>query len=144
MDPIQQANFTPLSHTVAIGDDATVLFLLETGADPEQRDAEGRSALTLAVENGHLKSVAYLLEYGANPELADGTGKSPLQLATDNGLTTALGLLSGAAAEVHKPHETSARRKPPPVRRKSRWATFRTLMLWMVGGAVALGAFEMR
>ena len=144
MDRIKQANFTSLTHTVAIGDNATVLFLLETGADPEQRDSAGRSALTLAVQNGHLKSIAYLLEYGANPEAVDGTGKSPLQLATDNKLTGAIGLLTGAAAEIHREHDKPRQRKPPRVRIRSRWSTLRTLTLWVVGAAVALGAYEMR
>ncbi len=144
MDPIKQANFTTLTHAVAIGDDATVLFLLETGADPEQRDTDGRSALTLAVQHGHLKSVAYLLEYGAKPDAVDGSGTSPIQLANDNKSSGAVTLLTGAAAEIHREHELSGRRIRPRIRRKSRWSTVRTLLLWATGAAVAFGAFETR
>lgn len=154
MDSISKANFAPLPQAVAIGDHSTVLFLLETGASPEEQDPDGRSALALAISNGHLKSAAYLLEYGASPDAVDGTGKSPLQIASDAGSTAALNLLKGTPTKGETPGEFrkapriranhSEVRTRARIRRKSRWTVIRTVFLYLVGASLAIGALELR
>jgi hypothetical protein len=50
-------------------------------ADLEARDADGRTALMLAVTHGQLAAVEALLAHGADPNAADIHGVTPLQAA---------------------------------------------------------------
>ncbi|KAK7080313.1 Ankyrin repeat domain-containing protein 54 [Halocaridina rubra] len=56
-------------------------LLLQHGADPNQRDAVGNTALHLAVCTSHIPTVTLLLRAGTNIRQADNQGYSPLQLA---------------------------------------------------------------
>ena len=49
--------------------------------DLESRDAEGRTALFLAVEHGQRQTVELLLARGADPNAADARGRTPLEAA---------------------------------------------------------------
>ncbi len=54
---------------------------LALGADANQRNAQGRSALMSAAARGHTEAVRALLQAGANPRLRDGQGNTALDLA---------------------------------------------------------------
>ena len=48
------------------------------GADINQRNAEGETALTLAVRQRNPQMVEYLVQHGADPSIRDGAGRTPL------------------------------------------------------------------
>lgn len=74
-----------LLDAAARGDRARVSALLGAGADPEARDAEGRSALLLAVGSGQVGAVRALLKGGAAPSAATRSGWTPLHGAAEAG-----------------------------------------------------------
>lgn len=61
--------------------------LLEHRAGVNDCDAQGRTALHLAAEQGHEAAVILLLDSGADNEICDADGKSPLFLAVSAGYT---------------------------------------------------------
>ena len=61
-------------------------LLLKNGAQLDQRDLYGRTALAYAVEKGALQSVRFLLKAGADPNEADDGGVTPLMLAASLGI----------------------------------------------------------
>src|SRR5690242_10531791 len=74
-----------LFDAVAAGDLARVEALLAGGADPNPFDAEGRTPLTVAAENGHEALVQALLVGGADPSLTDHMSESALIKAAAHG-----------------------------------------------------------
>lgn len=67
-----------LIRAAHLGDHQQVLDLLEAGQDPNQTDAEGRTALTEASFQGHIDIVEILVRYGANVDLGGIKLYSPL------------------------------------------------------------------
>ena len=68
----------------ALNGDAEVgRLLLERGADPNQKDEYGRTALMIVIEEGYAAQfwAELLLEFGADINLLDGDGDSALDLA---------------------------------------------------------------
>ncbi len=63
-------------------------YLVEAGADVNQRTRYGWTPLLTAIQNSHYQLAAYLLDpgvgRGANPNIANKGGWTPLYLATDN------------------------------------------------------------
>jgi hypothetical protein len=70
-----------LRRSAASGDLASLRTLLDEGADADGRDAAGRTALLLAVMQGHAAAVDLLLAHGANPNAEDTAGLRPLAAA---------------------------------------------------------------
>lgn len=58
-------NRTPLQRAAELGFLELCRLLLDRGADPSQRDANGGTALWFASERGHTQVVALLKERGA-------------------------------------------------------------------------------
>ncbi len=56
-------------------------LLLEHGADPEARSAQGRTALGVASANCDLDNMRVLIEWGAHLDHLDATGRTPLSCA---------------------------------------------------------------
>jgi uncharacterized protein len=81
----RHALFMSLFDAVAAGDLARVEALLAGGADPNPFDAEGRTPLATAAENGHEELVRTLLAGGADPSLTDRMGESALTKAAAHG-----------------------------------------------------------
>ena len=59
--------------------------LLEQGADIEQGNNEGWTALFEAANKGHVETVRLLLKHGARPMVVDSSGSSPVDYARSNG-----------------------------------------------------------
>lgn len=58
-----------------------VRYLVEHGADIEARNAQGDTALLLAVRGGHLRLARHLVDAGADVAVRDGSGSSALTIA---------------------------------------------------------------
>ena len=70
---------TPLHLAAIKGTSANIRVLLEAGADVNQRDRQGRTALSDAASFGHADSVATLLsDPRADPNVMDSLGYTPL------------------------------------------------------------------
>jgi hypothetical protein len=74
---------TVLHHCAASGDLEGVKQLVEGGADIEETDEDGMTALLLASENGRFKVVVYLVEHAANVAHTDIIGMTALHCACD-------------------------------------------------------------
>lgn len=66
------------------GDTETLEKLLYEGADPNVQNAQGETALHLAVRHGHEQTAACLLAYGADHTVVDNRGHTPLSLDYTN------------------------------------------------------------
>ncbi len=75
--------WSPLMYAARQNAAEAALALLEVGADPDLRDADGTTALGLAIMNQHYDLAAALLEAGADPDVADRTGMTSLYGAVD-------------------------------------------------------------
>ena len=83
---------TALCMASAGGNPIKVQMLLNAGADPNARCANGLSPLHMAALWGHIESLQLLLSAGAQPALDD-KGRSPRDLAHDRGHSEAAALL---------------------------------------------------
>lgn len=78
---IGNAKWTAI-HLAAQGDHGlTVELLLENGADPNAKGANGLVALHFASQFDDINTVINLLKKGANPSTADANGRTPLHVA---------------------------------------------------------------
>lgn len=71
-------------------------LLLERGAEVNNRDRAGRTALSYSCERGHLQEVKILVQHGADPELSDLWGNTALIYATVSGHAPVLDFLARA------------------------------------------------
>jgi hypothetical protein len=76
---------TVLHHCAASGDLEGVKQLVEGGANIEETDDDGMTALLLASTNGHFEVVVYLVENGANVAHTDIIGMTALHCACSDG-----------------------------------------------------------
>ncbi|NWW74588.1 ACAP3 protein, partial [Climacteris rufus] len=72
---------TPLIQAVKGGSLIACEFLLQNGADVNQRDSRGRAPLHHATYLGHTGQVCLFLKRGANQHAVDGDGQDPLSIA---------------------------------------------------------------
>lgn len=71
-------NTTPLHWAIRQGHLASVVLLLQSGADPSFIDAEGLAGIHIAAQFGHTATVAYLIAKGVNVNLPDKNGMTSL------------------------------------------------------------------
>jgi len=74
--------------------------LLEKGADVNETDNEGRTALMFAVTNMHRDSANVLLEHGADVNLKANDGSTALMLAASSGGSDLARALLSRGADV--------------------------------------------
>ncbi|XP_072385791.1 palmitoyltransferase Hip14 isoform X2 [Diabrotica undecimpunctata] len=72
---------TPLHWATRQGHLDAAVLLMNAGADPTLRDAEGCSCIHLAAQFGHTALVAYFVARGVSPDLVDRVGMTPLMWA---------------------------------------------------------------
>jgi len=90
---------TPLHKAARTGDLAGLRSLLDSGADPNQRDANGERPLVVAVAAGQLNAARVLIAAGANPNLPSASGRTPLIEAALGGRIGIVRLLLAAGAD---------------------------------------------
>lgn len=93
-----------LTQAVTSGDAKAVSAALANGADVDERNNGGQTAIILAVIFGHTHLVQLLVNAGANPRLRDNLGLDAIEWAQRRGLTEAI--------EIFGANNTPA----PPVR----------------------------
>lgn len=81
------AGITPLMFASARNHKDIVVFLIEHGANVNQKDDAGGTALIYAVWKGHKDIVAILIDKGADILITTSDGRSPLSVASDEGHT---------------------------------------------------------
>jgi ankyrin repeat protein len=89
-----------LNNAVSRGWDDMVTLLLESGADPNQRDARDNTPLGLAVSAGHQEIAAMLIKEGADLT-ASTFGLTPLMFAASSGDLEMMRFLVKAGAKVN-------------------------------------------
>lgn len=87
------------------GDAERVQKLLRSGADPNQRDPEGQTALLFSAFYGHLEVTRVLLENGAEVDARAGSGPTALILAANKGNLEIASLLLAKGADVNAAQE---------------------------------------
>ena len=99
--PVDHAKLdAELLQSVRNGDIATVLHLLQQGADIEARDQGGSTALALAADYGHRDVVRLLLDRGADPVAGRLSGESALTEAASLGYATKVALVLERGADL--------------------------------------------
>jgi ankyrin repeat protein len=97
---------TMLVEAAARGQDDTIRFLLDAGANPNAMDNEGFTALHRLIERldeseSTLDTIAFLIQSGANVELVGHNGWRPLHQAATYGLSKVVDLLLRMGADVN-------------------------------------------
>jgi ammonium transporter Rh len=101
----ENRSMTELITAASNNDMDTISSLVQAGVDINKGDYDGRTALHLAVCEGHLDMVKFLLDHGANPNLQDRWGSTPLadamRRSTRTGSDDMVDLLSSHGAIAH-------------------------------------------
>ena len=99
----QNRGWTALHYACSFHDDLTYIEpLLGHGADIDKRTYVGKTALSLAILQNHLRTASFLLSIGADPNVVDKDGQSPLALSIKFRRYEAMKLLLRAGA-THNP-----------------------------------------
>jgi len=98
---VGQYSTSPLLYATTAGDTAMVECLIRNGADPDDVDADGISALSWATLTNHPKTAEALLNHGAQVNRVDKLGMTPLLYAAsiDFGDTEVLEALIDSGAD---------------------------------------------
>lgn len=78
-------------------------FLLQRGADPNQRDRNGNTALAIAASTGYVDGARTLLASNADVDMANSSGETPLVLAVHARDAETVKLLLAQGADPDKP-----------------------------------------
>ena len=90
-----------LREAALIGDVYLAEELLKQGADPDERDADGRTPLHYALERCYVEVAELLLKHGAYPNIRDGDGHTPIYYAARNACLDGVLLLLKHGAVVY-------------------------------------------
>ncbi|XP_058870011.1 DNA-binding protein RFXANK isoform X2 [Acipenser ruthenus] len=95
-----ERGFTPLMWAAAFGEVATVIYLLEKGADPTVLARERESALSLASSGGYTDIVNTLLKHHVEINTYDWNGGTPLLYAVRGNHVKCVESLLGRGADL--------------------------------------------
>ena len=96
-----------LFHLSAQGDLDGVIALSEIGVNLHAADYNGRTALHIAAQRGHLDLVEYLLTKGLSPTVEDDNGISALSLAVEGGYDAVFNMLQEYENRIQESEEPS-------------------------------------
>ncbi len=91
---------TPLHMAAAADQREVAIFLLESGADPNARNAGERSVLHRPATEGYAEMIGLLAARGADPNAQERWGNAPLHWAVDRGHEGAVRALIDSGADV--------------------------------------------
>ncbi|BAS85745.1 Os03g0679800, partial [Oryza sativa Japonica Group] len=86
------SGMTPLFCAVLDGQEITVKYFLDKGADPNKKDAAGFAPLHEAAKKGHVGIARLLLSKGASVDVSSSEG-TPLHVAASNGKSSTVQIL---------------------------------------------------
>lgn len=95
---------TPMSRLLNTQQYARAGLLLAGGADPDQRDKEGRSLIMRAVERGDARMITLIMDAGGDPNLADKEGNLPTHVAARRNNMELVKLLVAKGGRVDVPN----------------------------------------
>jgi len=101
----------PLTQAVAAGNVDAVNAALAAGADVNERNNGGQTALILAVIFSHTDLVQLLVQAGANPRLRDNLGLDAVEWAQRRGLTDVVDLFTNKIRVPETPINDEKSRK---------------------------------
>ena len=85
------------------GNVSAIEFLVQNGADVNQRNTEdGSNLLYISAENNHLPVVKFLIKHGANVNQTCKDGTSPLYISSQNGFLPIVEYLVQNGAKVNQ------------------------------------------
>ncbi|HKR11099.1 MAG TPA: ankyrin repeat domain-containing protein [Pyrinomonadaceae bacterium] len=102
-----------LTQAVTSGDAKAVSAALANGADVDERNNGGQTAIILAVIFGHTHLVQLLVNSGADPRLRDNLGLDAIEWAQRRGLTEVIEIV-GAPAPTQPIRQQIRVEEPPP------------------------------
>lgn len=108
MDTITTSAVMPLIEAAYEGNTSQVQSLIEEGADVNEKDASGRTALMIAANRGHTYVVQLLLERNADAHATDNKGLTAMQLAESRGFERIVSILRKFSAASGQPENSSA------------------------------------
>ncbi|HKS26489.1 MAG TPA: ankyrin repeat domain-containing protein [Pyrinomonadaceae bacterium] len=108
MDTITTNAVMPLIEAAYEGNTVQVQSLIEEGADVNERDASGRTALMIAANRGHTYVVQLLLERGADANVTDNKGTTAMQAAESRGFQRIVSMLKKFSAAPGQTENSSA------------------------------------
>lgn len=83
IDGFNESGDTPLICAIEKENEDIVDILLQSGANPDQKNINGETPLTTAVRNFHPNIITMLIEEGADVNQMNGMDESPLKIATN-------------------------------------------------------------
>jgi ankyrin repeat protein len=101
---LPRGGWTPSMFAARQGAMEAARMLAEAGADLNQRDPDGTTALVLAIINSHYDLAALLLEKGADPNVADERGMAALYATVD--MHTLPSLFGSPEPKTNDPNES--------------------------------------
>lgn len=99
--PIDKNRTTMLMLSSRNGEEEKVVEVLKRGANPDDKDVFGQTALTQAVMMNRVEVVKQLLEAGADPNIQRNDGYTPLMLAVMDNRVEIVKLLLEAGANAN-------------------------------------------
>ena len=79
----QNDGWSPLIWAVSVGNNNTVNYLLEQGADPHAKNLDGDNGMHLALRIGNKKLFALLSSHSVRLDVENSSNQSPISLLTD-------------------------------------------------------------
>lgn len=102
LSEINAAGFTPLILAIKLNNEPAARILLEHGADPDQTDILGNSALHMAVKIASQSMVELILSRRVRPDPVNSSGDTPLHMAMTAANENLVHILLQAGADVHR------------------------------------------
>ena len=76
---------SPIFQAATYGEVESARALLKQGANPNEKDESGRTALHWACQEGRIKIIRLLIKFGAQVDATDNLGFTPLATAAGEG-----------------------------------------------------------